>query len=209
MGVNFQKKNFLTHSITVVMADADQPTNSVIEIASSEALILKGHQNEVFSCAWNPQIPLMVASGWVFFFILALLSFCKPQNALDQLISRFPDLETQLPVYGKCRLMAMKYQNPLYSITCQTSMTTKMWQLWTGILPEHCSQRVLTMDRRGYGPHVANCDVLWPNIVDPFSLSNGIRKVICCWAVVLITLPLYGTQRLVIWSNNLNYTNVS
>lgn len=50
------------------MADADQPTNSVIEIASNEALILKGHQNEVFSCAWNPQIPLMVASGWVFFY---------------------------------------------------------------------------------------------------------------------------------------------
>ncbi|KAH8554684.1 WD40-repeat-containing domain protein [Umbelopsis sp. PMI_123] len=47
----------------VVMADADQQTNSVIEIASSEALILTGHQNEVFSCAWNPQIPLMVASG--------------------------------------------------------------------------------------------------------------------------------------------------
>jgi hypothetical protein len=45
------------------MADADQQTNSVIEIASSEALILTGHQNEVFSCAWNPQIPLMVASG--------------------------------------------------------------------------------------------------------------------------------------------------
>ncbi|KAG2184748.1 hypothetical protein INT43_000661 [Umbelopsis isabellina] len=46
-----------------VMSEADQQTNTVIEIARSEALILKGHQNEVFSCAWNPELPLMVASG--------------------------------------------------------------------------------------------------------------------------------------------------
>lgn len=45
------------------MSEADQQVNTVIEIAKSEALILKGHQNEVFSCAWNPELPLMVASG--------------------------------------------------------------------------------------------------------------------------------------------------
>jgi hypothetical protein len=48
---------------TVVMSEAEQQANTVIEIARSEALILKGHQNEVFSCAWNPELPLMVASG--------------------------------------------------------------------------------------------------------------------------------------------------
>lgn len=49
------------------MADVDQQANSVIEISRSEALILKGHQNEVFSCAWNPEVPLMVASGYAAF----------------------------------------------------------------------------------------------------------------------------------------------
>jgi hypothetical protein len=49
------------------MSEVDQQANSVIEIAKSEALILNGHQNEVFSCAWNPEVPLMVASGYVIY----------------------------------------------------------------------------------------------------------------------------------------------
>ena len=43
-----------------------------VEIPVSKATILRGHESEVFICAWNPTTDLL-ASGWEFFLDLFLL----------------------------------------------------------------------------------------------------------------------------------------
>lgn len=48
-----------THSVNEPDIDIN------LEIPASRAMVLKGHESEVFICAWNPTSDLL-ASGYVF-----------------------------------------------------------------------------------------------------------------------------------------------
>lgn len=45
-----------------------------IEIPASKATVLRGHESEVFICAWNPTTDLL-ASGYLFLFLKKC--FCR------------------------------------------------------------------------------------------------------------------------------------
>ena len=54
---------------TVVSHNADNPTDMMevdgdVEIPPNKAVVLRGHESEVFICAWNPVSDLL-ASGYV------------------------------------------------------------------------------------------------------------------------------------------------
>ncbi|KAI8985989.1 WD40-repeat-containing domain protein [Pilobolus umbonatus] len=53
--------NTLTDAPSV--APTEEDTRSNIEIKEEDVIILEGHQSEVFSCAWNPVVSTLLASG--------------------------------------------------------------------------------------------------------------------------------------------------
>lgn len=66
-------------TIVSITAVAPPPQNSTemevdgnIEIPASKATVLRGHESEVFICAWNPTTDLL-ASGYIFIFLQKML----------------------------------------------------------------------------------------------------------------------------------------
>lgn len=57
-----------THSVNEPDIDIN------LEIPASRAMVLKGHESEVFICAWNPTSDLL-ASGYVFSQVLVRREF--------------------------------------------------------------------------------------------------------------------------------------
>lgn len=67
--------------------------DSSIEIPAEKSTILKGHESEVFICAWNPTTDLL-ASGY--FFILSFLNYLFMLNKLHYFNIK---LENTFPVF--------------------------------------------------------------------------------------------------------------
>lgn len=68
-------------TIVSITAVAPPPQNSTemevdgnIEIPASKATVLRGHESEVFICAWNPTTDLL-ASGYIFIFLQKMLLY--------------------------------------------------------------------------------------------------------------------------------------
>lgn len=60
-----------THSVNEPDIDIN------LEIPASRAMVLKGHESEVFICAWNPTSDLL-ASGYVIFFNYPFVESLQP-----------------------------------------------------------------------------------------------------------------------------------
>lgn len=86
-------------------AVAPPPQNSTemevdgnIEIPASKATVLRGHESEVFICAWNPTTDLL-ASGYLFLFLKKLLCISLINFKLSSLLHVLQDQLILQPIH--------------------------------------------------------------------------------------------------------------